>query len=97
MSDIADVILAEWFRVLPETGTGDQHPMDEESLTVAFNQILDVHCIAVLDGEGTEADPIKIVVPRPPRDNQQELRTYLENNSDFRVGMGPASIFGCGR
>jgi|ERR1700674_5689199 hypothetical protein len=97
LSEIADVILAEWYRVLPDIGSTAPLTMDSAALTAAFNQILNTPCIAVLDGAGTAADPLKIVVPQPPVRNRQLLDNYIKNNSDFRLGMGAAVIFGCGR
>jgi hypothetical protein len=107
-TDIADAIVAEWYRILPEGPVDgvipDPLPMDSNALTGAFNQIIatvdeqgnDVRCQAVPDEFGK---PFKIAVPLPPREvtTRQQLLTYLEDNDDFRQGMGSAVLFGCGR
>jgi hypothetical protein len=97
-TDIADVVIAEWFRILPATGTGALLKMDANSLTAALNQILEEadRCQVVTDDENA---PIKIVIPLPPKKvkNRQDLLLYLQDNDDFRQGMGAAALFGCGR
>ncbi len=95
-SELADVIVGEWFRILPDTADGSFKEMDLNAVTAAFNLILgdDSRCQAIPDEEGK---PIKIVVPLPPKKTRAELETYLKNNSDFRQGMGAAVLFGCGR
>lgn len=102
LAEIADVIAAEWFRVLPEDPAGTAQAMDAAALTAAFNSILDVSprhrglAVAVLD---VENEPLRIIVPLPPERvrSKGELQTYLTRNSDFRIGMGTAALFGCGR
>lgn len=93
ITDIADVIISEWFRILPAS-SGAPLPMDKNSLQAAFNQILDAPCEVILDVEG---QPIKIVVPVPPAASRTALIQYLDNNKDFQQGMGVAMLFGCGR
>jgi hypothetical protein len=103
LAEIADVIAAEWFRVLPEAPGGPIRDMDPAALTAAFNSILDVSttrhkglAVAVLDKVG---EPLKIIVPLPPEGvkSKGDLQDYLKKNGDFRTGMGAASLFGCGR
>jgi hypothetical protein len=108
-ADLSDIILAEWFRLLdptePTTPAGKAAAMarfvanaDIDSLSAAFGKVLDnAVCEAVIDGDGSVAAPVKIIVPRPPRLGQKELYDYLDSNSDFRAGMGAAILFGCGR
>jgi hypothetical protein len=93
-TEIAQAIIAEWFRILPEN-TGTPGEMDEYSLTAAFNDILDRTAKAIID----EEDVVVIVVPRPPAGvtNRAELKDYLSRNQDFVVGMSSAALFGCGR
>ena len=93
LSEVANLIIAEWYRVLPETATGPILPMDAHSLTAALNQVLDEPCQAVLD----EPSLIKIAIPLPPATTKVGLDVYLQNNVDFVVGMSNATIFGCGR
>ena len=97
--DLSDVILAEWYRVLPPASVGgDPLPMDANALTGAFNQILDPmdQCQVILD---VKSEPLRIVAPLPPHNvrTREDLEAYLERNSDFRQGMGLAMLFGCGR
>jgi hypothetical protein len=106
LREIAEVIVAEWYRVLPDQSDIDQtiKPMDKNSLTAALNNILDPNSLerhggqaeAVLDQENY---PLKVVVPLPPHGvgTKQQLDGYLEQNGDFFEGMGAASLFGCGR
>lgn len=93
-TEIAQAIIAEWFRVLPET-SGAPGTMDANSLTAAFNDILDKTAKAIIDEENV----IVIVVPLPPAGvtNRSQLREYLERNQDFVAGMSAAALFGCGR
>jgi len=93
LTEIADAILAEWYRVLPDT-SGTPLTMDMDALTAAFNEVLDTPCQAIPDEVGK---PIKIVVPLPPVDSRAKLNTYIAQNDDFLVGMGAAVIFGCGK
>lgn len=100
-SEISNIILAEWYRVMPLTGSiteDDIQKMDMSALTAAFNAIIegDRVCKAVLDGDG-ENSPLIFVVPRPPRTTRAELDRYVERNGDFQMGMGAAILFGCGR
>ena len=96
--EIAEVIAAEWYRVLPEIAGDPIQTMDAFALSAAFNDIVDsaTGVEAVLDEVGK---PLKIVVPLPPHKvrSKEELRQYLEDNGDFFVGMGTAVLFGCGR
>lgn len=94
--DIAEVIVAEWFRVLPSTAEPMRDPweMDSNSLTAAFNEILDEPCVAIVDKKGL---PLNITVPMPPAKTREALLEYLNKNEDFFVGLGSASLFGCGR
>ncbi len=94
LTAIADIILAEWYRVLPERPGEPMLPMDAFALTAAFNQILEEPCQVILDEEN---QPIKIVVPLPPVGSRRALDTYIRNNRDFRQGMGVALLFGCGK
>lgn len=94
LTAIADIILAEWYRVLPEQPGEPRLPMDAFALTTAFNQILDEPCQVILDEDD---QPIKIVVPLPPVGSRPALDTYIRNNRDFRQGMGVALLFGCGK
>jgi hypothetical protein len=106
LKDISEVILAEWYRVLPVTKGDPIAKMDRNSLTAAFSEIIELadeglirhkHLVeAVLD----EIDsPLKILVPLPPYGvaSKAELDRYLEDNDDFAVGMAVATLFGCGR
>ena len=93
LTEIAHLIVSEWYRVLPEDSSQPVLEMDEHSLTAGLNEILDERCRAVLDEPGF----IKIVIPLPPVGTKAELDTYLDDNGDFMIGMGSASIFGCGR
>jgi hypothetical protein len=96
-TDIADAIIAEWYRILPPRGSAaGPMTMDASALTAAFNQILgEPRCQAVID----TADMINIAVPLPPKEvtSREELLDYLEKNDEFRQGMGSAVLFGCGR
>lgn len=100
-TDIADAIIAEWYRILPDAPISqadlDLRSMDANSLTAAFNQIIEGNrCQAVLD----EANkPLIIAVPRFPPEvtTRKQLLDYLAKNDDFRQGMGAAVLFGCGR
>lgn len=98
-NEIAEAIISEWFRVLPEVPSTSPIPaIDFGSLTAAFNDILDVQCVAVPGEEvigGQEV--IKILVPKPPANSQRGLRAYLQNNRDFVAGLSSAALFGCGR
>jgi hypothetical protein len=94
LSAIADIILAEWYRVLPDQPGGPILQMDPFALTAAFNQVLDDPCEVILD---ELEKPIKIVVPLPPVKSRPALDTYIRNNKDFRQGMGVALLFGCGK
>jgi hypothetical protein len=94
LAAISDIILAEWYRVLPEDPGGQTLAMDPFALTTAFNQILLDPCQVILDEEN---QPFKIVVPLPPVTHRAELDTYLQNNVDFRGTMGVALVFGCGK
>ncbi len=111
-TDIADVILAEWYKILqignlPAGNTDAQKEarwdevlkrVDLTSLSVAFTNILEDNIVeAVLDGVGTANKPLKIVVPMPPANTLPKLDEYVQNNTDFRVGMSAAILFGCGR
>ena len=95
-AELSDVIIAEWFRVLPDVDGQGILGMDVNALTAAFNSILgdDSPCQVILDVAG---EPINIVVPRPPATTRDKLKDYLEKNGDFRQGMGAAVLFGCGR
>lgn len=92
LEQIADLIIAEWFRVVPD-GPGDILEMDTNALTAALNNILDVPCQAVPDKE----DLVHVVIPYPPRKTRAELEEYLDQNGQFRTKMTDATIFGCGR
>jgi len=94
--DLAEVIVAEWFRVLPSETEQAREPweMDANSLTAAFNEILDEPCVAIVDKKG---QPLNIAVPMPPAKTREALLEYLGKNQDFFVGLGTASLFGCGR
>ena len=94
LTEIADIILAEWYRVLPDQPGVPPLLMDEYALTAAFNQVLDRRCQAVLDEEN---QPIKIIVPLPPVKTRAELDDYVRRNGDFRNGVGAAVVFGCGK
>lgn len=96
LTALSNIILAEWYRVLPDQPGGPILPMDAFALTAAFNQILDesTPCQVILDIEG---EPIKIVVPLPPVKDRLALDRYIRNNKDFRAGMGVAVVFGCGK
>jgi hypothetical protein len=103
LSEISETIVAEWFRVLPETEGDTIERMDAFSLTAAFNDILE----KAKDVDGNTLDwqavpdepkkPFKIIVPLPPAKSKQGLVDYLEKNGDFIDGMGVAVLFGCGR
>jgi hypothetical protein len=99
-SEISEVILAEWFRILPDASLTDRtgYPLaiDINALSAAFNFIIDEPCIAVPDVAG---QPLKIIVPLPPQtvETKQDLEAYLRRNGDFVPGMGAAVLFGCGR
>src|SRR5947207_1330065 len=102
LSEIAQVIVAEWYRVLSDN-PDKILKMDAAALSAAFNAILEdpepdpkkqKGFQAILDEENS---PLKIVVPLPPRKTRDELTTYLQNNGDFFAGMGAAVLFGCGR
>ena len=94
LAAIADIILAEWYRVLPDQPGGPILDMDLFALTTAFNQVLDDPCEIIVDEKGK---PIKIVVPLPPVDDRPALDVYVQNNREFRQGMGVALVFGCGK
>ena len=94
LTAISDIILAEWYRVLPDQPGGQPLEMDAFALTAAFNQILDKPCEVILDQRD---QPIKIVVPLPPVDSRPALDLYIRNTKDFRHGMGVALVFGCGK
>lgn len=94
LSEIGEVILAEWYRVLPEKSGDPVLPMDPNALSAAFNNIVEAKCIAVLDNEPGFT---KILVPWPPATSRDELDEYMRKNSDFISGMGVAALFGCGR
>ncbi|MGO4438276.1 hypothetical protein [Rhizobium sp. RAF56] len=98
-TEIADAILAEWYRILPPANApGAAAQMDANALTAAFNSVLDPSdkCQVILDEPGK---PIKIVVPLPPAGvkTKEDLLGYIQKNDDFRQGMGAAVLFGCGR
>jgi hypothetical protein len=96
-TDIADAIIAEWYRILPDPNETSTRTMDANALTAAFNRIIDnQRCQAILDEKDK---PIKIVVPLPPPQvtNREQLLNYLMENDDFRQGMAAAVLFGCGR
>lgn len=102
-SDIAELIVAEWYRILPYRGQGATNlEIDVASLTAALNNILNVSArhggvaIAVPDVEG---QPLKVIIPLPPEGvaDREALDEYLARNQDFFDGMGAASLFGCGR
>jgi hypothetical protein len=99
-NEIAEAIIAEWFRILPEVppATPTSVTIDYGSLTAAFNDILDVQCVAIAGEElmGTQ-EVIRILVPKPPANSQRGLRAYLQNNRDFVSGLSSAALFGCGR
>jgi len=104
LSEIGDLFLAEWYRVLPDhSGSSPADPltlggkMDLAALTAALNQILDANCEAILDGNGSATAKLKIVVPLPPVTDRQELKNYLKYNTDYARGMGAAVVFGCGK
>lgn len=99
-SEISEVIVAEWYRILPDESVADtsDYPlaMDVNALSAAFNFIIDEVCVAVPDEAGK---PLKIIVPLPPAGvvTKQDLERYLRRNGDFLPGMGAAVLFGCGR
>lgn len=95
-SEISQVIIAEWFRILPDTTGGSIDDVDVNSLSAAFSNIIDASCVAVPDKLG---EPLKIIVPRPPEGvrTKSELQAYLLRNGDLIPGMGAAALFGCGR
>lgn len=98
-NEIAEAIVAEWFRVLPEVPNGSPiPPVDLSSLTAAFNDVLDVTCVAIA-GEVTlnNQEVLRILVPKPPANSKTALREYLKDNRDFIPGMSAAVLFGCGR
>ena len=102
LTEIADAILAEWYRVMPPTGQiteADIQRMDMASLSAAFTAVVEegMVCRALLDGDGSAAKPLLIVVPRPPAKTRDELDQYVRRNQDFRSGMGAAVLFACGR
>lgn len=92
LEQIADLIIAEWFRVVPD-GPGDILEMDTNALTAALNNILDVPCQAVPDKKNL----VHVVIPYPPKTTRAELEEYLAENSQFKKKMTDATIFGCGR
>ena len=94
LAAIADIILAEWYRVLPDQPTRPPLAMDPFALTTAFNQVLLDPCQVILDQPG---QPVKIVVPLPPVPDRAALDVYVQNNRDFRQGIGVALVFGCGK
>ena len=89
---IADLIIAEWFRVVP-VDPGPILEMDTNALTAALNNLLDVPCQAVPDKENL----VHIVIPYPPKKTRAELETYLNSHNQFRKDMTEATLFGCGR
>lgn len=93
LEEIADLIVAEWFRVVPEGPGEDILEMDTNALTAALNNLLDVPCQAVPDKE----DLVHVVIPYPPGKTRAELEQYLAENNQFRKKMTEASFFGCGR
>jgi hypothetical protein len=106
LTEISEVIVAEWFRVLPDIPGDPITDMDQNSLTAAFSEIVNLNdpglsrhknlVEAVLDKRD---EPLKILVPLPPFGvtSKLQLQNYLEDNDDFIVGMATATLFGCGR
>jgi hypothetical protein len=92
-TEIAEVIIAEWFRILPETLGDPRAAYDVNSLKAAFSDIIEQQCRVEFDAP----DQIVIVVPQPPAPTKSLLRDYLTRNEDFLQGMSAAVLFGCGR
>jgi hypothetical protein len=106
LTELSEVILAEWYRVLPAKKGDPIAQMDKNALTAAFSEVIDLgdeglirhgnRVEAVID---EEKRPLKLLVPLPPYGitSKEELDDYLEANDDFKVGMAVAMLFGCGR
>ncbi|MGO4438280.1 hypothetical protein [Rhizobium sp. RAF56] len=79
-----------------DTNTGTILDVDVNSLSTAFNSIIDKPCVAVSDKIG---EPLKIIVPMPPQGvrTKSDLQAYLLRNGDLILGMGAAALFSCGR
>lgn len=93
LEEIAEVIIAEWFRIVPQNAGGTVLEMDTNALTAALRNILDVPCQAVPDKENL----VHVVIPYPPATNRADLEDYLANTSQFKQKMTQATLFGCGR
>lgn len=93
LEQIAQVIVAEWFRIVPEDPGGTVLEMDTNALTAALGNLLDLPCQAVPDKENL----VHIVIPYPPKTNRAELEEYLAENNQFKQKMTQATLFGCGR
>jgi hypothetical protein len=93
LEEIADLIIAEWFRVVPENPGEDVLEMDINALTAALNNLLDLPCRAVADEENL----VHVIIPYPPAKTRAELEDYLTKNGQFKKKMTEATLFGCGR
>ena len=87
VDDIGDVIIAAWFKVLPDNDGDSIGDIDPSELSAAFSSILDAKCIAVIDKKGANADQdtLYISVPYPPVTSKNKLIQYLHDhyNSSF--------------
>jgi hypothetical protein len=74
---IGKVVVAAWMKALPDVAGGQITPLDVSELSLAFSNLLDVPCEAVLD------TPTKLHIPVPPIPQgvttKTELIAYLHN------------------
>jgi hypothetical protein len=88
LTEIGEVIVAEWYRVL----TSGDSSIDGPALTAAFSRIIDLtdpgltrHNNKVVAVPDVVNSPMKIVVPLPPYgvNSVGQLDNYLDENFDF--------------
>ena len=87
-TELSDVIIAEWFRIRPETEGQGTLPVDVNALTAAFNAILDSPCKVVLDAEGGLSTSLCRFRPRIHGKNCKNISKRMEI---FGRGWGPPS------
>jgi hypothetical protein len=81
---IGRIIVAAWFKAVPENATDQIAEMDAAELSAALSNILDVPCVAVLD----KPNLINVVIPYPPKPTKAELRDYLHDEYQASNQMG---------
>lgn len=109
LSEVGQVIVAAWFKVLPDLPTLTSSQIEaallnlRPELKVVLEKIVDASIVVQVDKDSTKE--VNIVVPFPPANTRAGLIDYLRkfhtnpNSSGrhFHDELGATTLFGCGK